>query len=207
MPGPSAIDLNADYLRPYTSAARRTQGRFETLLWAGPHTQAARFEAICRLVDLNGAHVMDVGCGRADLLEYFTKRRIHPAQYTGIEAVPELVEVARERAALWPGAAIIEDDFVTHSDSLFAGAEVILISGALNTLPQASFFDVIAQGFAAAGRCVVFNFLCSPSLAAADYLHWYQAEEVLKFAYKLTPVVGKLEDYLDGDCTLMLGKK
>lgn len=202
----SAIDPTAPYLRPYAAAARRTQGRFETLLWAGPHTQALRFDALCQMIDLNNARVTDVGCGRADLLEYLAQRRIKPAHYTGIEAIPELAEVARERAASAPSAQIIQADFVTHAPQLFSGAEVILVSGSLNTLSPAGFYSVLTEAFSAVSRSVVFNFLCSPSLAAADYLHWHQTQELLKFAYTLTPIVHKLEGYLEGDCTLMLGK-
>ena len=183
------IDPDAPYLRPYARAARRTKGNFAPLLWASPATQAARFDALTRIVDLHGARVLDVGCGRADLLEHLAKRHVKVAQYVGVEAVPALLAVARERAAARPGAAIVEADFVADPQAVFAGAEVIVFSGSLNTLDPGSFYDVIGKAARAAGRCVAFNFLCSPSIAAADYLYWHRVDEVMRFAYTISPVV------------------
>jgi len=203
---PQSIDPQAPYLRPYTRAAARTRGKFESLLWASPDTQRARFDALCRIVNMNGARVLDVGCGRADLLEHFVRRNVHPAEYVGIEAVPELVAVAREAAARSPVARIVQGDFVMDAERLFAGAEVVVVSGALNTVPADTFHRVLRAAHAAAGRCVAFNFLCSSSLAAADYLYWHRTDEVMAFARTVTPVVHKLEDYLEGDCTIMMGK-
>src|SRR5437868_1227064 len=59
-----------DYLEPYLDAARTHGGGFGSLLWASPQTQAARFQAIHRIIDLSGARVLDAGCGRADLPEF-----------------------------------------------------------------------------------------------------------------------------------------
>ncbi|HSI37264.1 MAG: methyltransferase domain-containing protein [Phycisphaerae bacterium] len=203
---PPPIDPQAPYLLPYTRAAARTRGKFESLLWASPDTQRARFDALCRIVNMNGARVLDVGCGRADLLGHFVRRNVHPAEYVGVEAVPELVAAAREAASRSPVARIVQADFVTEADRQFAGAEVIVMSGSLNTVPPETFYKVLRAAHAAASRCVAFNFLCSSSLAAADYLYWHRTDEVMAFARSLTPIVHKLEDYLDGDCTIMMGK-
>ena len=54
-----------DYLEPYRDAARRYAGGFLSLLWASPDTQAARFDAICRLERFAGRSILDVGCGRS----------------------------------------------------------------------------------------------------------------------------------------------
>jgi SAM-dependent methyltransferase len=205
-PAATKIDPRAPYLRPYVRAAARTGGTFESLLWASPDTQRARFDALCRIVNMHGARVTDVGCGRADLLEHFDRRHVRPAEYMGVEAVPELAAVARQRAERTPSARIVEADFVTDPDRVLAGAEIVVVSGSLNTVPPDDFYRILRTAYAAAARCVAFNFLCSSSLAAADYLHWHRTTEVLAFARSLTPIVHKLEDYLDGDCTIMMGK-
>src|SRR2546423_14466740 len=75
-----------DYLTPYREAASRHGDRFGSLLWASPRTQAARFDAICRLAHLAGKRVLDAGCGRADLMDFMISRGIEPAEYVGIEA-------------------------------------------------------------------------------------------------------------------------
>src|SRR3954463_13909847 len=83
------------YLAPYIDAARRYAGGFLSLLWATPQTQAARFDAICRMEKLHERTILDVGCGRTDLLDYLLARNQVPADYVGIEAVLELVAVAQ----------------------------------------------------------------------------------------------------------------
>ena len=56
------------YLQPYLKAAERHGAGFGSLLWASPETQASRFDAVERLGRLHGKSILDVGCGRADLL-------------------------------------------------------------------------------------------------------------------------------------------
>src|SRR6185295_11673582 len=86
------------YLEPYRDAARQYGGGFLSLLWASPDTQAARFNAILRLENLASRSILDVGCGRADLLDFLAAKSIQPADYIGIEAIPELLDVAQAKS-------------------------------------------------------------------------------------------------------------
>ena len=143
--------------------------------------------------------------GRADLLDYLAAHNIAPADYIGIEAVGELVAVAQKKQHRH--AKVIEADFVENPASLFVGAEVVIISGALNTLDTPTFYTTIRRAFDAAAQALVFNFLDSPSLAAASYLTWHAREEVVDFAHSLSREVHILSDYLDGDSTIAIKKK
>jgi SAM-dependent methyltransferase len=193
-----------EYLEPYQRAAERHGAGFGSLLWASPLTQAARFEAMCRLVDFEGKRVLDVGCGRADFLDFLEARGVRVARYVGIEAVPELAEAARIKKR--PRAEIIEADFVIDPARLAAGAEVVAISGALNTMDSAGFYATIRRAYDAAAEALVFNFLCSTRLAGASYLSWHPVEEVMGFAGTLSGDVRAVGDYLPGDCTVVMGK-
>src|SRR3954451_9296777 len=75
------------YLAPYVSAAERHAGGFRSLLWASVSTQEKRFDAFTRVCDFAGKSILDVGCGRADLLDYLLGRGIEPDHYVGLEAV------------------------------------------------------------------------------------------------------------------------
>jgi SAM-dependent methyltransferase len=195
------------YLAPYLRAAQLHGGGFGSLLWASPFTQAARFEAIRRLAgDLAGRSVLDVGCGRADLLDFLIARGATPATYVGVEAVAELAAAAREKDHGPCRRTIVEADFVTEPARLFVGADVVVLSGSLNTAEDETFYATLRTAYAAAGERLVFNFLASPNLAAADYLRWRRPADVLAFARGLSREVRSLEDYLPGDCTVALGK-
>src|SRR6478735_5442670 len=101
------------YLLPYRRAADKHGADFPSLLWASPDTQAARFDAIERLGRLHGKSVLDVGCGRADLLGFLLARGVRPADYTGIEAVHALADAAgRTCAASAVPARVLRADFV-----------------------------------------------------------------------------------------------
>ena len=192
------------YLQPYLDAARRHGAGFGALLWAAPATQAARFDAICRMVDLNGRSVLDVGCGRADFFDHLNARRIKVAKYIGLEAVPALVDAARAKAR--GDYEIVEGDFVTDPQRLRVGAQVIVLSGSLNTLESPEFYSTLRHAYDAANEALAFNFLCSTTLAGASYLRWHPVDEVVRFAQTLSHRVVKLEDYLPGDCSFAVEK-
>lgn len=193
-----------EYLAPYLDAARRHGGGFESLLWASHATQAHRFDAMLRLVQFDRRIVLDVGCGRADLLDYLIERGIWPKRYIGMEAVAPLAAAAAAKEQ--PDAEIIRADFVLDSRAMEVGADVIVCSGSLNTLDTRTFYATIRDAFAAAGEALVFNFLCSPHLAGRPYLRWHGSEEVLRVCGQMCPDVRELGEYLDGDCTMAMRK-
>jgi SAM-dependent methyltransferase len=192
------------YLTPYVNAARRHGGGFESLLWASQQTQAARFGALVQLASPKGQSVLDVGCGRADFLDYCIATGVPPADYVGIEAVPALADAAEAKRLA--NVTIKRADFVQHPLSMFVAADVIVFSGSLNTLDPTSFYATIRRAFDATASVLAFNFLCSPGLAAAEFLHWHRVTDVLTFARSLSDDVTSLTDYLDGDATVAMRK-
>jgi hypothetical protein len=195
---------SADYLEPYEQAARRHRGGFESLLWASPRSQRARFEAIVRACDLNGQSVLDAGCGRADLMAYLLERKIRPADYIGLEAVNALADEAETQKH--PDARILRGDFVVEPGKLFVGADVIVFSGSLNTLDDAAFYETLNRAIDATAHAVVFNFLNSTALAGKDYLHWRRTDHVVSHLRSRSNDIHTFSDYLPGDCTIAVFK-
>jgi len=193
-----------DYLQPYLNATKRYGAGFGSLLWASPQTQAARFDALLDAVDVNDLVVLDVGCGRADLLQHMLDRGVVPRQYIGLEAVDELAAAAEAKRL--PHARIARGDFVHDPTLLSVDADVLLFSGSLNTLSEAAFYRTLAHAYAAARRAVVFNFLASPYLAASSFLTWHRPKAVLDFCATLTGELQMWDDYLKGDATVRLMK-
>src|SRR4051794_13204717 len=193
------------YLAPYRRAARTPGAGFGTLLWASPSTQAARFDAIRRIHPLEGKSLLDVGCGRADLLDFLRARDVRPADYIGIEAVDELADAAVRKQA--DDVCIIRADFVREPARMFVGADVVIFSGSLNTASDEVFYSTLRRAHDAAAEALVFNYLCSPMLAGMTYLAWRSPEDVLRFARGLEGAeVRTLDDYLEGDCTVAVVK-
>ena len=176
----------------------------KSLLWESTRTQGARFGAFMKAVDFRGRSVLDVGCGRADFLDYLLERGVRPAEYIGIEAVAELADAAeakRHRRCL-----VLREDFVKVPRRMYTGSDAVMFSGSLNTLSVEQFYATLEHAWAATAECLVFNFLASPDLAAASYLTWHRAEDVAAWAKEKTAEASVIEGYLDGDATVAMRK-
>jgi hypothetical protein len=192
------------YLKPYIEAASQYGDGFSSLLWASPRTQAARFDAISRLYDMQDRRVLDAGCGRADFLDFLVGRGITPAHYIGIEAVDELAGAAVRKGR--PQSEIIHGDFVTNPQHIRVGGDAIVFSGSLNTLDAAQFQVTLDAAWESAKEALVFNFLSAAHLANAKWLNWHRTAHVVAMARRWTNNIRMLEDYLDGDCTIGIYK-
>jgi len=198
-------DRAAAYLEPYSRARRRKARGARALLWVGRRDQLVRFEAIVRACPLEGRRVLDVGCGPGDLLGFLRKRGILPAHYVGLEAQPWLVRAARRRR--YPKCSIVEGDFVKDPATMAVGADVVIFSGSLNLLSSRQFYRSLREAWAATRRWLVFNFLCTPDLAGARWLHWHRRAAVLAFARRLGAVVHLDDGYEPGDCMAVLRRR
>ncbi len=192
------------YLRPYLRAADRHGGGFASLLWASRKTQVLRFDTIVQMIDLRNKTLIDVGAGRGDLLDYLIEHDHRPAHYYAIEAVTELADEIQRRD--YADCTVIRADFVDQPQRMFVGAEVVLFSGSLNTLTPVECFATLRRAYEATSQALVFNFLSAPTLAAANHLYWHSPATMKQFASSLSDQVQMTEDYLDGDCTVVMGK-
>jgi SAM-dependent methyltransferase len=198
---PKAADPVPFYLYPYHEARQQGVKGFDALLWASREGQRARFEAIAQICPLAEKRILDVGCGRADLLGYLLESGIVPAHYVGLDGIAASVRAARrkkyERCEILRAA-----DFVREPQRLQVGADVVVFSGTLNTLSRPQFYRALRTAWEAAGEALVFNFLSSRFWCGAEWLSWHRRSTVLAFCRSLGGEVGCDDSYLDGDCTV-----
>ncbi len=192
------------YLRAYVQAHRQGARGVDSLLWEDLRAQEVRFEALARNCRLQGRRILDVGCGRADLLGYLHARGTVPAHYVGLEAQPWLARSARRKG--YADCVIRAADFVQEPEKLHAGASVVIFSGSLNFLSRRLFYVSLRHAWAATSRHLVFNFLSSAELAGADSLVWHRKSAVLAFARRCGAVVRMDDGYERGDCTVVMTK-
>ncbi|HEY0511351.1 MAG TPA: methyltransferase domain-containing protein [Thermoanaerobaculia bacterium] len=198
---PKSTDPVPFYLYPYHDARRQGARGFHALLWSSLEGQQVRFEAIARSCPLAGTRILDVGCGRADLLGFLLERGVVPAHYLGMDMVPESLRAARrkkyERCEILPAA-----DFVREPEKLQVGADVVIFSGSLNTLSRPQFYRSLRAAWEASGQWLVFNFLNSRSWCGEDWLSWHRRSSVVTFCRSLGGEARYDESYLEGDCTV-----
>ena len=71
--------------------------------------QGKRFKQISHAFDLDGASILDIGCGFGDLLDYLHHSYPEASfEYTGIDLMKEFIDVARDKH---PGIEFVNTDF------------------------------------------------------------------------------------------------
>lgn len=119
------IKAQLDAYRPNFIAHGDTpEGTFQN----NSETQQLRFERIIREFELdkNCYTLHDIGCGTCDLHQYLLDKKI-AHQYSGIEIVPEMIELSRKK---YPNISV--ENFNLITDKNIPMADVTLLSGTLN---------------------------------------------------------------------------
>jgi len=161
---------------------------------AGEGYQLANFAMLCELDDLvDGASVLDVGCGLGGLLDYFARvgRRV---EYVGVDISAKMIEAARERH---PGATFeVRDVLASPPARQF---DFVICSGTLNRrIPDHGRWlaEMIARMYELADRALVFNVLNAAvslslrgQLEDRDEFVRIAPEELLLLCRRLTPDV------------------
>ena len=117
-----------DFIKRYEKRLKETGYSPETLGWGTNGRQEVRFSVLAELALREaGSSVLDVGCGFGDLYD-FLKLHGWRGHYTGIDIVPGLLEVGRERH---PGLDLREAD-ITDSTVSFNQYDFVISSGVFN---------------------------------------------------------------------------
>jgi SAM-dependent methyltransferase len=75
--------------------------------WGNEKAQLDRFAVLCKIGNLEGKSILDIGCGFGDLLGYLRANRIRPSSYLGIDCVEQIISVAQTR---YPDARFFSSD-------------------------------------------------------------------------------------------------
>jgi SAM-dependent methyltransferase len=195
-----------EYLKPYTIAEQLYGPTFGATLWNSRASQRIRFQVMAEIFPLAARRVLDAGCGTGDFLAFLEEVGQLPAAYTGIDALPTIIDEARRRAFRSP-AEFIVGDIIAQPGLLATGqAEVICISGTLNTLKDAHFYAALDHAFDSASQCLLFNFLSTKYLASAAIsgtVMRHDPAEVFAHGLKRTGRIIVRHDYYEArDCTM-----
>ncbi|MBN1943307.1 MAG: class I SAM-dependent methyltransferase [Phycisphaerae bacterium] len=197
-----------DIRKHYVPRITPDRANHDVLDWAGPDTQAARFEVLLRRVDLAGRSLLDVGCGLGDLAGLLRRRNI-PVRYTGVDVVEEMLARARQAN---PNERFLRADMF-HDDAADdpLGGEtfdVVYCSGALNLNlgNNLEFLETALPRLLRATRDVLMvNFLRARDAARDPTYFYYRPADVLSVLHTLLDEnrVEIIEDYLPNDFTVL----
>ncbi|MES2691195.1 MAG: class I SAM-dependent methyltransferase [Bacteroidota bacterium] len=130
----------------------------------------------------DGFTICDIGSGIADLHRYLTDNGIKH-QYTGVEIVPEMVEVSKEK---YPEARFLNVDLL--DENFTEQFDFVVLSGTFNIPGSVSkkeweqfILDVIKKMFSISRIGISFNTLTSYSTFNADELFYQDPSKILHF--------------------------
>lgn len=128
--------------------------------WNSVESQEMRFEQLCRLGDMQGASILDIGCGIADMYPYLLEK-FGTIKYTGVDLVQETIDHARQAYAA-SDAVFICQDIINDPLPEDMRFDYVTISGIFNNdVPHAvQFLETMTKvAFGLALKGLGFNFL------------------------------------------------
>ena len=186
---------------------------FEATLWQNRESQTLRFDVALGLINVTGTRVADLGCGTGDLVGHMQNREIRPSAYLGIDAQPEMIELAGKNHDD-PTLTFLTLDIVSDHVTLNSWKpDVCIISGTLNTMPEKMAWRMVAASYESARIGVVFNFLSNrhhERFRQRDLrpARRFNTVRWLERCMRLSSRVAFRQDYLDGhDATIAILKE
>lgn len=173
--------------------------------WSSVESQRMRFDYLCRDFELKDKSILDVGCGKGDLVIYLKDKSVAFSQYTGIDISNEMINLCNNT---------IKDENVTfHQGTVFDtpinNIDVALLSGALSYRYDNAVADAKATLetlFSACRQGVALNFLSKKVDYELDKNQHYDPSMVLKWALDLSNNVTLYHDYPLYEFTLVVKK-
>jgi SAM-dependent methyltransferase len=173
--------------------------------WSGPAMQQLRFSVLTSIADLQGARILDVGCGLGDFHGWLCDRGLS-VDFTGIDASAEFVEAASHR---FPEAKFFRSDIVADNVGPDESFDYVFASGIFTfrkTEPMRYLKLAVERMFSICRKGVAFNSLSSWGDRPGDGEFEPSPAAVLELCREITPLVTLRHDYHRRDMTLYLYK-
>ena len=167
--------------------------------WTTQRDQERRFRVLTMVDELQGCSVLDVGCGLGDLYKYFLKNEID-VEYTGIDIVPEFIEVAQKKYL----SADFECRDIFEVEKKY---DFVLASGSLSFKVadnQTYYLDMIKRMYQQCRIATAFNMLDRKMHIDDETYAAYSPEEIADFCDGIAGHVEIVTDYLPQDFTIYL---
>lgn len=176
----------------------------KALGWRGSESQLKRFEVLANIGDLNGASILDVGCGYGDLKAYLDQD-FSDFVYIGIDQMPEFITEAQSVYKNDANTTFYQSDFSTVN---FPKVEYVFASGALGyRCADPDFYtDMISKMYGVAKIALGFNMLDRAHFPKDPLLTGHDFDSILVFCRRLSPRVKVIRGYLKDDFTIFIQK-
>ena len=188
----------------YSSRLERFGDLPEAMSWS-TQGQLRRFHALAEIApELNGASVLDYGCGTGDFYG-FLKRRGFDVRYTGVDINERFIELARKKHP--EGAFQVMD---ASDDRLEGSFDYAVICGVFNmNVPGVAedLREALITLFKHCDKGLALNCLSSHASDKDPQWHYTSPEEMVRFAVEnLSPFFALRHDRIPEDFTFYVYK-
>ncbi|MDI6728595.1 MAG: class I SAM-dependent methyltransferase [Thermodesulfovibrionales bacterium] len=177
--------------------------RPEAVRWS-PKGQILHYEAMLDIGNINGAKILDFGCGKGDFYQFLKDRGIS-VEYSGFDINEKLIALAKQK---FPGVDFRIFDI--EKDPMKEDFDYILICGVFNLQVQGIdelIKTALIRLFRHCRIALGFNALSSHNPRKDFELHYTSPEDIFNFAAtKLSPFVSLRHDRIVCDFTLFVYK-
>jgi SAM-dependent methyltransferase len=187
----------------YTRLVKQYGLDHRSLDWGSVASQELRFAVLAGVGPLEGASILDVGCGFADFWPWL-KQRVSSIRYTGIDITPAMIRQARQR---FPDLRLETTGMIELARCEPKGFDYVMASGIFahrQHRPVEDLRESIRLFLQLARRGVAFNSL-SAWASHQDAGEFYSDPlETVSFCRSLTERVVLRHDYHSRDFTIYL---
>lgn len=212
---------NDRLVRHYGELYQRYGDDVRSVDWGSRESQEKRFAALVEVGPLQGASILDIGCGLGDLPAYLKQRGI-TARYTGYDVTPRMIKHCRSR---FPDQTFLQGDPlgdpVSHpsagqpadplewplDDQSF---DYVIASGIFSVhrrQPAAYLYHAIQQMYRLCRIGVAFNTLSTCATTQVPGEFHADPSDVLERCLGICPRVTLRHDYLPQDFTVYMYKR
>lgn len=167
--------------------------------------RATRFGILSSLGNMQGASVLDIGCGLADFYAYILENGIE-ANYTGYDITEDFIQIAQER---FPNGHFEVRDIQTQG--IPTRFDYIVSSQTFNNRfmhddNMQVMQDVLRIAYEACDKGLAVDMMTSYVDFKEDHLFYYQPEDIFRYAKSLTKRVMLRHDYPTFEFAIFLFK-
>jgi len=185
---------------------RRMPGQtpLQALGWRDLDSQRIRFEVLCRIGDLGGRRLVDLGCGYGDFKAYVDSR-FAGSLYLGVDQSAEFIEAAQRTYRNDDRAEFTQADFL---NAILPRADYLFASGSLNYRCRSRDypFTLIGRMWDACIRGIAFNLLDANVFAHDPILAGQDPVAIHDYCRTLDPNAELVTGYLPDDFTILMRK-
>ncbi|MCW5699291.1 MAG: class I SAM-dependent methyltransferase [Rhodospirillales bacterium] len=178
----------------YTDLVGRFGDGPESAQWRDRESQERRMRILAEAGDLNGAKVLDFGCGTGHMLDFLREFCAFPGEYVGYDICDEAIRLAAEK---FPGIRFEKRNILV--DGVDESFDYVLISGVFNnrTVDNWGFMrSILSLLFAKTRKVLAFNALSNYVDHREPELFYVDPEKVFTFCKEhLSPLVSLRHDY------------